>query len=165
MGAMAAPVRMTGVLEPRAGWTAEQCTIARSIEVLSTRSVFLLLREAFYGATRFDEFVTRTGLSEPVTADRLRALVDHGILERESYQDPGQRARQAYVLTTKGEDLFPVLVALMQWGDRWIDDRGGPVELRHRGCDQEVGAELRCRDGHRVAPGELDLAARPPAPS
>jgi DNA-binding HxlR family transcriptional regulator len=151
---------MTGTLEPRSGWIAEGCTVARALEVVPTRSAFLLLREAFYGTTRFDDFAQRVGISEPVTAARLRELVDHGLLERESYREPGQRARQSYRLTDKGADLFPVLVALMQWGDRWLDDRGGPVELCHRGCGERVAVELRCAAGHEVGPDELDLTRR-----
>jgi DNA-binding HxlR family transcriptional regulator len=153
-------VHMSGALEPRSGWTAEGCTVARALEVVPTRSAFLLLREAFYGTSRFDDFAERVGISEPVTAARLHELVDHGLLERESYREPGQRTRQSYRLTDKGADLFPVLVALMQWGDRWLDDRGGPVELRHRDCGERVTAELRCAAGHEVRPGDLDLARR-----
>jgi len=151
---------MTGSLEPRGAWTADRCTIAKALEVIPTRSAFLILREAFYGTTRFDDFAKRVGISEPVTAARLRELVDNGLLEREDYRDPGQRTRQRYRLTPKGADLFPALVALMQWGDRWLDDRGGPVELRHRDCGAPVAVELRCAAGHAVAPDELDLAAR-----
>jgi DNA-binding HxlR family transcriptional regulator len=152
---------MTGSLEPRGGWTADRCTIAKSLEVVSTRSAFLILREAFYGTTRFDDFAERVGISEPVTAARLRELVDHGLLEREDYRDPGQRTRQRYRLTPKGADLFPALAALMQWGDRWLDDHGGPVQLRHRDCGEPVGVELRCAAGHIVRTDELDLARRP----
>ena len=113
-------------LEPRSAWTAgDRCPIARSLDVLSTRSAFLILREAFYGTTRFDDFAARAGVSEPVAAARLRELVDGGLLEREDYRDPGQRTRQRYRLTEKGADLFPVLAALMQWGSRWLDERGG----------------------------------------
>ncbi len=154
-------IRLTGSLDPRDGWTADRCTIARALDVVTTRSAFLILREAFYGTTRFDEFARRTGISEPVAAARLRELVDDGLLEREDYREPGQRTRQLYRLTDKGEDLLPVLVALMQWGDRWLDERGGPVELRHSGCGETVRAELRCAAGHPVASGELSLAARP----
>src|SRR5947209_13322875 len=157
---MATAIRMTGELEPRGGWTADRCTIAKALEVISTRSAFLLLREAFYGTTRFDDFAERVGISEPVTAARLRELVAEGLLEREDYREPGQRTRQHYRLTEKGADLFPALVALMQWGDRWIDDRGGPVELRHRGCGEKVSVELRCGADHAVHPDELDLVAR-----
>ena len=153
-------LRMTGSLEPREAWTAERCTIAKALDVIATRSAFLILREAFYGTTRFDDFATRVGISEPATAERLRELVDNGLLEREDYREPGQRTRQRYRLTEKGADLFPALVALMQWGDRWLDDRGGPVELRHRACGGPVGIELRCACGEDVGPDELDLVRR-----
>lgn len=153
-------LRMTGRLEPRDAWTADRCTIAKSLDVITTRSAFLILREAFYGTARFDDFAQRVGISEPVAATRLRELVDHGLLQREDYREPGQRTRQRYRLTEKGADLFPALAALMQWGDRWLDERGGPVELRHRDCGETVAVELRCRAGHAVTPDELDLAVR-----
>ena len=153
-------VRMTGSLEPRGAWTADRCTIAKSLEVIPTRSAFLILREAFYGTTRFDDFAEQVGISEPVTAARLKELVDNGLLEREDYREPGQRTRQRYRLTEKGADLFPALVALMQWGDRWLDEQGGPVELRHCDCGESVRAELHCGAGHAVGPDELELASR-----
>jgi len=153
-------LRLTGQLDPRAAWTAERCTIAKALEVVSTRSALLIMREAFYGTSRFDDFSERVGLSEPATAARLHELVDEGLLEREDYREPGQRTRQQYRLTPKGADLFPVLVALMQWGDRWLDDRGGPVELLHRDCGEPVSISLRCAAGHDVDSGEIDLARR-----
>jgi DNA-binding HxlR family transcriptional regulator len=157
-----ATVRLTGTLDPREGWNAERCTIAKALEVVSTRSALLILREAFYGTTRFDDFAQRVGISEPATAARLRELVDEGLLEREDYREPGQRTRQQYRLTEKGADLFPVLVALMKWGDRWLDDRGGPIELLHRDCGEPIGLELRCAGGHVVGSGEIDVARRRP---
>ena len=160
MAGMDHALRLTGRLDPRDAWTAERCTIARSLDVLTTRSAFLILREAFYGTTRFDDFAQRVGISEPVTAARLRELVDEGLLEREDYREPGQRTRQRYRLTEKGADLFPALAALMQWGDRWIDERGGPVELSHRDCGEPVAVEVRCAAGHAVSPGEIDVASR-----
>ena len=153
-------VRLTGALDPREGWQAERCTIAKSLEILSTRSALLILREAFYGTTRFDDFAERVGISEPVTAARLRELVDEGLLEREDYREPGKRTRQQYRLTEKGADLFPALVALMQWGDRWLDEQGGPVELIHRDCGETVGVEVRCAAGHQVDTSEIDIALR-----
>src|ERR1700747_3653411 len=113
---------LTGSMEPRASWKATRCTIAKALDVLSTRSAFLILREAFYGTTRFDDFAHRVGLSPAVTAARLRGLVEHGLLEHEDYQQPGERKRRGYRLTAQGADLFPVLAALMQWGDRWLAD-------------------------------------------
>src|SRR6185312_13354869 len=94
-------IHMTGALEPREGWTADRCPMAHALDVVRNRSAFLILREAFYGATRFEEFAELTGAA---------------LLEREPYQEPGQRTRRAYRLTEKGSDLLPVLVALMRWG-------------------------------------------------
>ncbi len=154
-------IAMTGVLEPRGSWQANRCSIARTLDVIRNRSSFLILREAFYGAQRFEDFTARTGLSEPVTAARLRELTDEGLLEREPYREPGSRTRHGYRLTEQGADLLPVLVALMQWGDRWRQSRGAPVELRHEECGGRVGVALECEHGHEVAAGELQLV-RPP---
>jgi DNA-binding HxlR family transcriptional regulator len=157
---MAPALRLTGDLSPREGWTADRCMIAASLDVISTRSAFLILREAFFGTTRFDDFAQRVGISEPVAARRLRELVEQGLLVREDYREPGQRTRQRYRLTEKGADLLPALTALRQWGDRWLDDRGGPVELRHRGCGEAVSVQLRCESGHHVSTDDLDVAPR-----
>ena len=157
---MSHTLRLTGRLEPRGAWTAERCPIARTLQVVSTRSAFLILREAFYGTTRFDDFAERVGISEPVTAARLRELVEHGLLEREDYREPGQRTRRQYRLTSRGAELLPVLVALLQWGGRWLDEHGGPVTLLHRECGEPVSAELRCAAGHHVDDEELELAPR-----
>jgi DNA-binding HxlR family transcriptional regulator len=156
-----ANVRLTGRLDPRSAWSAiEGCSIGKALDLLRTPSLFLIMREAFYGTSRFEEFAERVGLSEPATAARLRDLVADGLLERQDYRVPGQRTRQLYRLTDKGADLFPVLVALMQWGDRWENDGGG-VELRHQSCGAKVGLELRCRAGHQLRSGDLELAAVP----
>lgn len=153
-------LNLTGSLSPREAWMADRCTLARSLEVISTRSAFLILREAFYGTTRFDDFAQRVGVSDPVVAARLRELVDDGLLTREDYREPGQRTRRQYLLTEKGADLFPALAALMQWGDRWLDDRGGPIELRHRDCGETVQVEMRCASGHQVATEDVDAVRR-----
>jgi DNA-binding HxlR family transcriptional regulator len=158
---MTTAIQMTGPLDPREDWTAELCSIGFALDAVRNRSSFLILREAFYGATRFEEFVDRTRLSEPVCAARLRELTAEGILRREPYQEPGQRTRHAYQLTDKGADLLPVLAALMQWGDRWQQKHGAPVELRHAGCGGRVGIELRCSEDHAVSREELELAAGP----
>jgi DNA-binding HxlR family transcriptional regulator len=137
--------------------------MARALDVVSSKSALLILREAFYGTVRFDDFAARVGISEPAAAARLRELVDQGLLEREPYQEPGQRTRQGYRLTDKGAELLPVLVALMQWGDKWLQPNGAPVQLRHSGCDEVVHAELRCAAGHPAQAGELDLITGPGA--
>ena len=157
---MPAALKLIGRLSPREGWTADRCTLAKSLDVISTRSAFLILREAFYGTTRFDDFAQRVGISEPVAATRLRELVEQGLLVRENYREAGQRTRQHYRLTEKGADLFPALAALMQWGDRWLDDQGGPLDLSHRGCGETVSVQLRCASGHHVSTDDVDVAPR-----
>jgi DNA-binding HxlR family transcriptional regulator len=144
-------VRLAGALDPRAGWQATACSLARALDVVSSRSALLILREAFYGTSRFDDFAERVGVSEPVAAARLRELVNEGLLAREPYREPGQRTRMAYRLTDKGAELLPVLVAFMQWGDRWLQPAGAPVQLRHAGCGEV----------DQVAAGELDLTVGP----
>jgi DNA-binding HxlR family transcriptional regulator len=156
-------IRLTGRLEPRGGWRADRCSIADALEHVGARSTLLILREALYGTTRFDDFAERVGLSDSVTAARLREMVDEGLLEREAYREPGQRSRHQYRLTQKGAELLPVLAALMQWGDRWVAEKGGPVKLIHHECGEQVGVELRCAAGHRVREGELDLGLPPRA--
>ncbi len=121
---------------------------------MGSRSAFLLLREAFYGSTRFDDLVRLTGFTEAVAAKRLKELVEHGLLEKRPYQVPGQRTREEYVLTERGHDLLPVLVALGEWSRKHSPARGGPT-LLHDGCDGEVRIALRCTDGHDVVEDDL----------
>jgi DNA-binding HxlR family transcriptional regulator len=154
-------VRLTGPLSPRGDWQATMCSMAKALDIVSSKSALLILREAFYGTSRFDDFAERAGISEPVAAARLRELVEAGLLVREPYQEQGQRTRMAYRLTGKGAELLPVLVALMQWGDRWLQPDGAPVELRHAGCDEIVHAELRCANGHEVTDADLQLTVGP----
>jgi DNA-binding HxlR family transcriptional regulator len=159
---MSTTIQMSAELGPRSGWSqALECPIASMFEVLGTKSSYLIMREAFYGATRFEEFVDRTGISEPVAAARLRELTAEGVLEKVPYQEPGQRTRSAYQLTEKGSDLLPVLVAMMRWGDRWLFPNGARVELNHAECGAHVRAELRCDAGHAVKSGELELGLNP----
>jgi DNA-binding HxlR family transcriptional regulator len=154
---MTGPLQMAGSLDPRSGWEAERCSIARTLDIVSTRSAFLILREAFYGTTRFDDFAKRVRLSPAVTAARLKELIEQGLLEHEDYQQPGERTRRGYRLTPQGADLFPTLAALMQWGDRWLAG-GGAVELRHHDCGEHVDVHLRCAGGHDVTVEDLELA-------
>src|SRR4051794_37872874 len=149
-------VRLTGALSPRGGWEATRCSIAGALEIVGTRSALLLLREAFYGTTRFEDFAHRVGISEPVTAARLRDLVDQGLLEKRPYRDPGRRTRHEYQLTDKGADLFPVLAALMSWGDRWTATSGGPIAMRHHDCGEPVEVATLCPVHGPVPVADID---------
>jgi DNA-binding HxlR family transcriptional regulator len=161
-GRMPATIHMTGKLDPRSSWPApgDNCPIARTLDTVGTKSAFLILREAFYGATRFEDLVQRTDLSEPVVAARLRDLVGEGLLEKFPYQEPGQRTRSGYRLTEKGGELLPLMVAMLRWADRWAFPDGARVDLTHSGCGSPVHATLRCEAGHEVGPDELDLTRR-----
>ena len=119
----------------------------------------LLMREAYYGTRRFDDFARRVGVSEPVAAARLRELTDNGLLVKSPYREEGQRTRYEYRLTDKGRDLLPVAIALMEWGDTYLaDPEGPPVALRHVGCGARVHVRVECEDGHDL--GLEDIAAR-----
>ncbi len=152
-------VSLAGALDPRDGWAADDCPVTHALDLAGNRTSFLVLREAFYGTTRFDDFAARVQVSESVAAARLKALVGSGLLERRPYRDPGERTRFEYRLTDKGADFFPILVALTDWGARW----GGrsQVGLEHHGCGGRLAAEVRCEAGHVVPAGEADLVHVP----
>lgn len=137
------------------------CPIERALDVLSTRSAMLVLREAFYGAARFEEFAARADLTDATTSARLRDLVHAGILEKRPYQEPGQRARHEYVLTPAGEDLMPALFALLQWANRH-DPPPYPPAMTHEGCGSPVRIEARCEAGHPVTSDEVAVTAAGP---
>jgi DNA-binding HxlR family transcriptional regulator len=125
------------------------CTIGAAVGIIGERPAFLLLREAFNGVRRFDDMQRRTGMPRQVLSDRLARLVTEGLLRKVPYRESGQRRRYEYRLTQKGLDLYPVLVALMQWGDRYAAGPAGPqVLLRHRDCGEPVQVQLSCRAGH-----------------
>ena len=125
------------------------CAIGAAVDIMGERPTFLVLREAFNGVRRFDDMRRRTGLPRQVLSDRLARLVHEDLLRKVPYQDAGQRTRHEYRLTGKGLDLYPVLVALMEWGDRHALGSAGPqVLLRHRDCGEPVRLQLACEAGH-----------------
>lgn len=132
-------------------WSADNCTVGRALAVVGEKWTFVVLREIFLGVRRFDDLRVRTNIPRQVLADRLARLVEHGILRREPYREPGSRVRHEYRPTDKGFDLFPVLHALRAWGDRYLADPGGPpLTTVHRDCGAEVGLVFRCADGHEL---------------
>ena len=125
------------------------CAIGATVGLIGERPTFLVLREAFNGVRRFADMQRRTGMPRQVLSDRLARLVGEGLLRKVPYQEDGQRRRYEYRLTEKGLDLYPVLVALMEWGDRYAVGSAGPqVLLRHRDCGEPVRLQMSCRAGH-----------------
>jgi DNA-binding HxlR family transcriptional regulator len=132
-------------------WSIDNCTIGRAMQVLGERWTVVVLREVFTGIRRFDDMRQRTGIPRQVLANRLAGLVAHGILRRVPYREPGARVRHEYRLTERGLDLYPVLVAVRDWGDRYLADPGGPpLRTVHAGCQAQVHAVLRCEAGHDI---------------
>lgn len=146
---------LQGALADRDAWSAAgECPIERTIQVVGTKSAVLILREAYYGTTRFEDFCRRVGITKAAAAARLNELVGAGLLTRRPYREPGQRTRDEYVLTQAGTDFMPVVWALFQWGQRHLPDPA-PLRLAHAGCDAGVDVGMRCSQGHLVEPDEL----------
>jgi DNA-binding HxlR family transcriptional regulator len=132
------------------------CSVAQTLEVVGDWWSLLIVRDVFFGVTRFDDIQRRLGIARNTLTDRLDWLCRHGVLDRVPYGDSG--SRREYRLTDKGRDLQPVLMAMIAWGDRWgataeapplrqIDTNGEPVELRI----------VNARTGRRVAPNKVRL--------
>jgi len=132
------------------------CSVARATEVIGERWTLLILRDALYGVTRFVDFQADLGIARNILSNRLRWLVAHGVMTRQLYQEQPQRYE--YLLTDKGRDFFPVLVALMRWGDTWAANGEAPRTLTHHACGREgvhslascsnCGQELKAESVH-----------------
>src|SRR3954453_5600353 len=110
-----------------------RCSVARTVDVLGEWWTPLIVRDAFYGRTRFEEFQGALGIARNVLAARLERLVGAGIMERRRYRE--HPPRDEYLLTEKGRDLFPIIAALLAWGDRWTaGEAGPPLLLVHDSC-------------------------------
>lgn len=136
-------------LRDRSQWSiGGECSMAKVLDLLSTKTAFIVVRECFYGTTRFEEFMERTGASAPALSRALKALEAAQILTRVPYQEPGQRLRDEYRLTPAGEDLLPVFLALMQWGDKYLQgDRGAPLTVVEDSTGTPVSVEVRGSEG------------------
>jgi DNA-binding HxlR family transcriptional regulator len=139
----------------------QTCSVARALSVVGDRWTLLVLREAFLRTRRFEDFLERTGAARNVLAARLEKLVEHGVLERRPYQE--RPTRYEYRLTEKGLDLYPVMMALVRWGDRWLDDgRGRPIEHRHKSCGHVMHMEPACSEcGDRLDPRAVEVTLGP----
>jgi DNA-binding HxlR family transcriptional regulator len=136
------------------------CSVAQSLEVVGDWWSLLIVRDAFFGVRRFDDFQARLGISRNILNQRLTKLVDEGVLERVPYQDNPPRA--SYRLTEKGRDLWHVLTAMRQWGDRWAAPKGQPLKMRHAACGRVVKAVAVCSHcGEPLSPRSLTFEPGP----
>jgi DNA-binding HxlR family transcriptional regulator len=148
---------LQGPLADRDAWSpVGECPIEKTMGVVGTKSAILIMREAYYGTTRFDDFCRRVGITRAAASARVSELVDAGLLRRQPYQEPGQRARDEYVLTDAGTDFMPVVWAMLQWGQDHLPHRT-TFRLTHAGCGADAGVRIRCDAGHDVPPAELQL--------
>ncbi len=128
----------------------DSCPLERALTEIGTNSAMLLLREIFWGARRFDELARRADITEQMAAIRLKQLVEAGILTKQPYQEPGQRTRYEYVLTSRGRELFPVIVSLIEFG-LLLQGDAKRLDLVHGdGCGAKIVAQVQCAQGHVV---------------
>lgn len=137
------------------------CSIARSLSILGDRWTLLVLRNAFLAMRRFDDFQASLGVTRHVLADRLNRLVEAGVLRKEPYQD--NPPRYEYRLTERGRELYPVLLALTTWGDKWLDEgKGAPLEYVHQSCGHKFTPVTVCSEcREQVLPREVTPVAGP----
>ena len=119
------------------------CSVARTLEILGDRWIFLIIREAFFGVRYYDKFQANLGIATNILSDRLKVLVKNGIFKKE--KDDIDARRFKYRFTQKGIDIYTITLALMQWGDRYLpDDDGPPLSLYHKPCGQRLEPVMSC---------------------
>lgn len=149
-----------GELRDRTRWrVGGLCSMTRVLEVLSTRTAFQVLRELFFGTVRFDDFVERTESSAPAVSRALKQLEAAGIVARSPYREQGKRTRDQYRLTGAGEELLPVFLSLVQWGDRHLQDAGAPIRFVDTRTGRAVGVRV-CTDEHPTTTPPADIEIR-----
>ncbi|OAF18962.1 winged helix-turn-helix transcriptional regulator [Bradyrhizobium neotropicale] len=141
----------------------EQCSVARTVAVIGDRWSLLILRDCFLRVRRFEEFQSRLGVTRHILADRLKKLVSFGVLRRAPYQvNP---TRHEYILTQKGLDLYPVVMAIVHWGDtHMVDERGRPLLHEHKNCGKMFDPVMVCSEcGEPIIAKEVHVHAGPGA--
>lgn len=126
----------------RTSFEAMNCSVAQCLDAVGEWWTLLIVRDAFLGVTRFDDFQVRLGISRNILSERLNRLVDTGVFKRMPYQEHPPRSE--YRLTEKGRDLWHVITAMRQWGDRWVAPNGPPLKLRHKACGHVIQAVTSC---------------------
>ncbi len=125
----------------------QACSLARTLSVVGDRWTLLILRDCFLGVRRFEAFESRLGITRHVLAARLRKLVEAGVLTKTPYQE--RPRREEYRLTEKGRDLYPIILSLVHWGDKYMAGPDGPpVRHVHKTCGKRTTAVLACSECH-----------------
>jgi DNA-binding HxlR family transcriptional regulator len=154
----------------RTDFSAMDCSIARTLDVVGEPWTLLIIRDTYYGIHRFEDLQAHLGIARNILADRLGKLVARGVLVKRRYQRRPERFE--YRLTEAGRDLLPVILAMMRWGDRWTAEGPPPVLLQHRTCGQEItpimtcsacGEELQLKDLRAARPAGVGTHAGPGA--
>lgn len=142
-------------------WTiGDGCSVAKLLDLLSTKTVFLAVRESLFGTTRFEDFVDRIGTSAPAVSRALKQLEAAQLMVRVPYQEPGKRARDEYQLTAAGEDLLPVYLAMSQWGDKHLQNGRGPLCFVDRESGNRVGVIVTDDpNAATVSAGDIEIRA------
>jgi DNA-binding HxlR family transcriptional regulator len=153
----------------RTSFDGMNCSVAQCLEAIGEWWTPLLIRDLFMGVSRFDDFQARLGISRNILTERLNRLVELGVVDRIPYQHHPER--YDYRLTEKGADLWLVMTAMREWGDRWAAPQGPPLEVVHRACDHvttivptcsECGEVLERRDLRMVdGPGARERSVPP----
>ncbi|MEK1941682.1 MAG: helix-turn-helix domain-containing protein [Pseudomonas sp.] len=139
----------------------QPCSLARTLSVVGDRWTLLVLRECFMGVRRFDDFEKRLGITRHVLAERLKRLTENGVLVKGAYQQ--RPLREEYRLTVKGHDLYPAVLALVNWGDRHMSgEEGQPIRHVHKTCGHEVRGVLICSEcGEPLLARDMSLREAP----
>ncbi|WP_068002555.1 winged helix-turn-helix transcriptional regulator [Nocardia pseudobrasiliensis] len=142
-------------------WKPTECSIAKALDLVGTRSALLILRETIYGVTRFDGFAARVGITDAAAAAALRKLTAAGLLRKQPYQDEGKRTRNEYVLTDMGRDLLPVILSLWQWGDKYLQNGTPPLQRVEDATGDPVQVEIRSSSGTELTLEDIRIRLNP----
>ena len=138
-------------MRPYSAYDSDACSIARTLDLIGDRWTLLVLRDVANGVRRFDELASHLGIARNVLSQRLARLAQAGLVDRTAYREPGARERHEYRLSGPGRELMPILVAIMDWGDRNLaGPEGPPAVVRHADCGAGIRVMLTCEEGHEL---------------
>ncbi|MDX2972083.1 helix-turn-helix domain-containing protein [Kribbella solani] len=149
-------------LRDREAWSiGDGCSAERVLDLLSTKTVFLVIRECFYGTSRFEDFATRAGTSAPAVSRALRQLESARIVARVRYREQGKRAHDEYRLTAAGEDLLPLFLSLMQWGDKYLQDGRPPLSFVETGTGRAMRVRVTADPTPETPSADIEIRLNP----